>query len=161
MFTKIQKTSFPPKERPVMIWDGECGLCKYWTTHWKSHTEDKIDYSPYQKIAENFKDIPLKEFKKASRLIETDGFIYSGPDSAFRSFEYFNTKKFPWHRWYRKFKFFRWLCDHTYNVIAKNRGFFFKISKLLFGNNPTNLKPYWVLYIVLFLVILFLLLKNL
>src|SRR5690606_26091739 len=104
MFSKIEKTAFPPNEKPMMVWDGECGFCKYWITRWKSKTDDRIEYQTFQQVAENYKDIPLKEFKKASRFIETDGYVFSGPDSAYKSFTYFGKEDSRWHRWYAKYK---------------------------------------------------------
>lgn len=132
---------------PVLVWDGECGFCKYWVTRWKHLTRGKIQFSTYQEVAAQFPDIPLKEFKKASRLIEPDGVVYSGPDSAYRSYTYAQ-QSLPWHRWYVSYPLFRWLSDHGYNHIAKHRPLYFTLTKACFGNDPVHLKPYWVLYIV-------------
>ncbi|MDN3725462.1 DCC1-like thiol-disulfide oxidoreductase family protein [Aequorivita sp. SDUM287046] len=161
MFSKIQRTAFPPLEKPMMVWDGECGFCKYWITHWKSKTADRLDYRTYQEVAGNFPDIPLKEFKKASRLIELDGTVYSGPDSAYKSFTYFKTEDFRWHRWYSKDNWFTWLSDRGYNFIAKHRSFMFPLSKIFFGKNPEAMKPYWFLELLFLFSIFYLLLKYL
>lgn len=93
-------------------------------------------YKTFQEVAGNFPDIPLKEFKKASRLIETNGSVFSGPDSAFRIFTYFEKENSFWHKFYSKHKWFAILSDHSYNLIAKNRNFMFKLTKIFFGNNP-------------------------
>lgn len=45
-------------------------------------TDDCLDYSNFQEVASRYPEIPLREFKKASKLIETDRGIYSGLDSA-------------------------------------------------------------------------------
>lgn len=161
MFTKIKQTVYPPTEKPMMVWDGECGFCKYWITNWKSKTDDRIDYRTFQEVADQFKDIPLKEFKKASRLIEPDGSISSGPDSAYRSFRYFKNPVSIWHRWYSHFKIFTFISDHSYNFIAKNRSFMFKLTKIFFGKNPESIKLYWLILLVVFLLIVFLLIKFL
>lgn len=161
MFAKIKETAFPPKEKPMMVWDGECGFCKYWITNWKAKTDDRIEYRTFQKVAQQFKDIPLKEFKKASRLIEPDGSIYSGPDSAYRSFLYFRKDNSPWHRWYSKYKTFHFLSNHAYNFIAKNRSFMFSLTKLFFGKNPEKIKPFWLLLFLMLCIIAYLLLKFL
>jgi len=161
MFTKFKKTAYLPSEKPVFVWDGECGFCKYWVTYWEFNTEDKIEYKTFQNTAAQFKDIPLKEFKKASRLIETDGSIFSGPDSAYRSFTYFKKKPFPWHSWYKKYNLFAKLSDHGYNFIAKNRAFMFTVTKLFFGKNPLKIKPYWLIYLFFFLAIIYVFLKFL
>lgn len=145
----------------MMVWDGECGFCKYWITNWKSKTDAQIDYRTLQEVAKQFKDIPLKEFKKASRLIEPDGAVYSGPDSAYRSFLYFKNTNPPWHRWYSQYKLFSFPSDHTYNFIAKNRSFMFSLTKLFFGRNPERLKPYWLLLLLIVFIGVYLLLRYL
>ncbi len=153
MFTKIEQTQYPPSQH-TLLWDGDCGFCKFWKTRWEQKTKGVIFFETYQKAASNFPDIPLKEFKKASRLIEKDGRIYSGPDSAYRSMWHAGTKYH--HELYQSNSFFRKFSDHTYNHIAKNRNLYFKVTKLLFGNNPLKLRPYWLLYIFIILAIIFL-----
>lgn len=154
LYKKIPYTKNIPAVN-ILVWDGQCGFCKYWKTRWEARTEGKIDFATYQEVAENFPDIPLKEFKKASRLIETDGQIYAGPDSAYRSI-YHTGNKF-WHELYQNSSLFRSLSDHGYNHIAKNRSFYFKITKLLLGSDPLNSRPYWLIYLVLFLLLIILL----
>ena len=161
MFAKIQQTAFPPTFKPMMVWDGECGFCKYWVTNWKSKTGGRIDYRTFQEVSEQFKDIPLKEFKKASRLIELDGSVYSGPDSAFRTFEYFENPSPSFHHWYSNYKFFNFICDHAYNFIAKNRSFIFSLTKIFFGNDPDKIKPYWLLILLIVFAAVYFLLKFL
>ena len=151
MFAKIQKTENPPAH-PVLIWDGTCGFCKFWKTRWQLKTQNKLEYVTYQEKAREFPDIPLKEFKKASRLIEPDGRIYSGPDSAYRSLYYAGNK--TWHHWYQRYSWFEKLSDIGYNHIAKNRDFYFKLTKLLFGDYPEKLKFYWLFYLLALVVIL-------
>lgn len=161
MFSKIKETQYPPSKLPLLIWDGECGFCKYWITNWTQKTKNRIDFKPYQEAAKNFPDIPLKEFKKASRLIETDGSIYSGPNSAFRSFIYFDNKNKFWYNLYSRNKLFAFLSDAGYNFIAKHRNLMFKLTKIFFGTNPKSLKPYWLLGLVLMVLLIYFLAKFL
>ncbi|WP_026450448.1 thiol-disulfide oxidoreductase DCC family protein [Aequorivita capsosiphonis] len=159
MFSKIHKTVFPPKDRPIMVWDGACDFCNYWIINWKSKTGDRIIYKTFQEVAGQFADIPLKEFKKASRLIKSDGSVYSGPDSAFRTFQYFKNPSLSWHLWYSQLKAFTILCDYSYNFIAKNRSFMFKVTKIFFGKNPENIKPYWLFLLLIIFTVAFLLFR--
>ncbi|WP_240673119.1 DCC1-like thiol-disulfide oxidoreductase family protein [Aequorivita ciconiae] len=139
-----------------MVWDGECTFCKYWITYWHSKTSNRIEYLTYQETANNFADIPIKEFKKASRFIDIDGIVYSGPDSAFKILTYFNPS-FPfWHKWYTKNNLFSKVCDYSYNWIAKHRSFMFAITKLFFGKNPQALKPYWLAIFFLIVILTYL-----
>ncbi|CAL67009.1 thiol-disulfide oxidoreductase DCC family protein [Christiangramia forsetii] len=151
MFEKIEITENPPPKN-ILIWDGDCGFCKFWKTRWQEKTKGKIVFKTFQDYASHFPDIPIKEFKKASRLIETDGKIYGGPDSAYRSLWHSGNK--VWHQLYNSNSIFRSLSNHGYNHIAKNRSFYFKLTKLLFGKDPLNLKPYWLLYLIFLVVII-------
>lgn len=147
MFQKFQRTQHPPEVKPVLVWDGDCGFCKYWITRWKKVTAGSIAFYPYQEVASQFPDIPLKEFKKASRLIDTEGNVYSGPDSAYRSY-YLADRTSPWHTWYTKYTWFQKLSDHGYTFIAKHRSAMFTLTKAMLGPNPLHFKHYWSLYLV-------------
>lgn len=158
MFSKIKKTDYPPKRKPVLIWDGECGFCKFWVIRLKTFTEDKITYRTYQEKADQFLDIPLKEFKKASRFIEVDGAVYSGPDSLYRGLLHSDRHTLPWHRWYGSQPWFTKISDHGYDLIAKNRPLMFTLTKALFGKRPEKFRPYWLIYVVLIFALTILLL---
>jgi len=160
MFQKYDYTKFPPKEKPVLVWDGDCGFCKYWVTRWKKISANKINFQTYQKVASNFPDIPIKEFKKASRFITTEGKVHSGPDSAYMSYFVAN-KNSSWHRWYITYKWFQRISDDGYNHIAKNRSFFFSLTKTMLGPNPVSFTHYWILYGFGLVMLIFFLLKFL
>jgi predicted DCC family thiol-disulfide oxidoreductase YuxK len=160
MFQKFEHTKFPPNEKPLLVWDGACGFCTYWVTRWEQISEGKILFRPYQEVAGQFLDIPQKEFKKASRLITTEGTVHSGPDSAYMSY-YIANKNSPWHRWYVHHKWFQGLSDFGYHFITKNRSHMFKVTKLMLGSNPRSLKPYWLLYFFGIILLIFVLLKFL
>jgi len=132
MFKAISRISNPPK-KPTLVWDGECDFCEYWILVWQSKTGKRLQYEKYQDVYERFQSIPLKEFKKASRLIETNGDVFSGPDSAYRSFMYFHSPIKFLHIWYSKYSFFKVLSNNLYNWIAKHRPFMFKLTKLIWS----------------------------
>ena len=133
-----------------MVWDGQCGFCRYWTTRWKKITKDGVEYRPYQEAASDFSDIGEQHFKEASRLIETDGTVYSGPRSAYRTFTYGSKWAFL-DKWYARKKWFRSLSDKLYHWVAKNRGLMFRITKFMFGSDPDQVRPFWVIYLALVL----------
>ena len=157
LFQKVDYTRFPPENKPVMIWDGTCGFCKYWITYWHRLTQDKIDYESFQTAAERFKDIDLVHFKQASRLIETDGKVYSGPRSAYRTFTYGSKFAFL-DRWYQNYRLFEKISDRIYQLVASNRNFFFRLTKAMFGSNPNELRPFWFVYlcVIVYLIYIYL-----
>lgn len=152
MFRKIKETHYPPSS-PTFIWDGTCGFCRYWKEHIELLTPSSIHYKPYQDVADRFSYIPLKEFKKASRLIETNGKIYSGPNSIYRLYWWAGRKKF--FEYYEKYPIFQRISDHIYNHIAKHRSIYFRFTHLLLGKNPKKFHHYWILYILILFTLIF------
>lgn len=153
MFQKIESTQYPPKENPLMLYDGKCGFCKYWVIKWKKISGLGVDFRPYQEAAHEFPDIPEFHFKEAVRFITIDGRVYNGPDAAYIT--YYNRNKVQFlHRWYENKSWFRKLSDFIYQKIANNRYAMSKISIWLFGKNPANPKPYWKIYLIVFVLLL-------
>ena len=156
MYKEITQTRFKP-QKPVLVWDGDCGFCKFWKTRWQLRTGEKIDFKTYQETADFFEDIPLKEFKKASKLIEQNGKVYNGPNSAYRSLWHAGNRF--WFKLFQTNRAFKAISKHAYNHIAKNRSFYFRLTKIFFGKNPRKLKHYWALYLFLLLLSMVLLLN--
>lgn len=136
-----------------MVYDGNCGFCKYWIIKWKKISGDQVDYTSYQRSHQRFKDIDVTHFKEAVRLIDTDGSVYNGPDAAFMTF-YLKGKVSFLHQWYMKYQWFRTLANLLYQWIADNRNFLFKISVRLFGKSARNPQKHWVKYLIALLAIL-------
>lgn len=135
MFAKVQRTVFPPQDKPILIYDGNCGFCKYWIIKWRRMTRESIQYFPYQKVASQFSDIPEDYFRQAVRYIDTDGTVGNGPEAAFQTL-YIKKKYRFLLRWYRGKTWFRMLSDRVYQWIADHRTFLFKLSRLFFGKKP-------------------------
>ena len=136
MFKKLSRTFYPP-DRPVMVWDGKCGFCRYWISVWKKRTNESIEYVTFQDHADRFPDIAVEYFEGAVRLIEPDGTIYNGPDAAYRSMRYYKDKPVKlFHRWYARSRFFKRISDYGYHFVTTHRPFLLKLSKLIFGSKP-------------------------
>lgn len=149
VFQKINRTKFPPNEKPMMVWDGDCGFCKYWVVKWRKITGTRIDYKIYQEVFTDFEDIPKERFQEAVRLIDIDGMIYNGPEAAYRSL-WISGKWYNLFRLYRSNKLFRRFSDYFYDLIAQNRPFFFWLTKIMFGTKPDKTQYYWLIYLVIF-----------
>jgi lipase maturation factor 1 len=46
-----------PPDKPLLLYDGECGFCKLWIARWKTATGGLVDYAPSQEAAERFPEI--------------------------------------------------------------------------------------------------------
>jgi predicted DCC family thiol-disulfide oxidoreductase YuxK len=148
MFTKLEKTKYAPKGQAVMAWDGNCGFCRYWVIKWKIMTGEKIRYQPFQEVYKEFPDIDLKYFQQAIRFIDLDGKIYTGPAAVFQALHAYANK---W-RWvmplYNNFIPFRFLSDHFYSLVSRNRVKMYEVVIRLFGRNPARPKHLWAFYII-------------
>ena len=38
--------------KPLLIWDGDCDFCRKWVDRWRHVTRDRVDYAPYQEVAQ-------------------------------------------------------------------------------------------------------------
>lgn len=158
MYQKVTHTEHPPGQKPLLVWDGDCGFCQYWVLRWRQMTGDRINYEPYQSAAEEFPDIPEERFREAAQLIEPEGRVYSGAAAGYRVFTYDT----PWaflFDWYQNITLFRQCSDRTYQWIADHRPFMFRLTKALFGKNPRTPKYYWLVYltgIIIAIILLFL-----
>lgn len=160
MFQDVERTAYAPRERPVMVWDGRCGFCKYWISVWKSKTGEKLLYQTYQESASDFGDIPEEKFREAVRLIEQDGQVYGGPDAAFRSMFYYPQPITFWHKLYRKVWLFRKISDYGYWFVTSHRPFMLTLSKMMWGSNPADRKSYWLAYVTVVAISILIILFN-
>ena len=129
------KTDSPPKDKPLMVFDGDCGFCRYWLVKWKKLSKDHYDYAPFQSAANEFQDIPLREFQKAVQLIFPNGDVISGAAVAYYPYYEFGSPKYL-YKWYHAGGLFKSLSDLLYRLVARKRNFFFKVSKVCFGKDP-------------------------
>ena len=71
--------------KPLLIFDGQCGFCRIWIEYWKKLTGDRVAYEPFQEAADRFPQIPLEDFARAVQLVRTDGTVVSGAQAVFET----------------------------------------------------------------------------
>ena len=87
------RTSSPPVG-PLLVFDGDCGFCRFWVERWRAWTDGHFRFEPFQTAAEKFPDMPRERFEKAVQLIEPNGAVYAGADAFFRLLEF--VRGFGW-----------------------------------------------------------------
>ena len=119
-------------QKPLLVYDADCGFCIYWVDRWRKITGDKIDYAPYQEVANRFSSIPIKKFQKAAALILPSGKVLWGAKAVLRALAS-NPKK-RWMFWlYAKVPGAWFFLEFGYWLIARNRAFF---SQFIGPSNP-------------------------
>ena len=77
------RTEHPPADRPMLVWDGECGFCCRSVDRIVYQVGDRVDAATYQAVADRFPDIPRELFDRSVHLIDTEGRVHVGADAIF------------------------------------------------------------------------------
>lgn len=126
-------------EKPLIIFDGECGFCRRWINRWIVFTDSRVDYDTAQKMGAIYPEIEKESFERSIQLIETDGNVYEGAEAVFRALSYA-----PGKTWllglYQKVSGFRALSEFFYRLVASHRVFFSNLTRFLWGDdlNPST-----------------------
>ena len=112
--------------KPVLIYDGQCGFCKLWIEYFKRRTGYRIEYATSQDVGANYPFIARDQFDSAVQLVYPDGTYVSGAEAVFRALQ------IPWIPGIRS------VAEFAYRIVAEHRPFFFQLTKVLFG---TDIRP--------------------
>ena len=130
-----QKVSKPP-EKPVMIFDGDCGFCRFWIARWHRVTGDRLEYIASQEpeVRRRFPEIPQAAYDTSVQLVESTGLVYHGAEAVLRSRTVAGKKYLLWI--YYHLPGARFLFESLYAFIASNRTSISKVNRVIFGKNP-------------------------
>jgi predicted DCC family thiol-disulfide oxidoreductase YuxK len=70
-----------PPERPLAIFDGDCGFCRAWIERWKTLTGPRVDFAPSQEVSARFPEVPKEAFARAFQLVLPDGRVLEGAEA--------------------------------------------------------------------------------
>lgn len=121
-----------PESRPVLIYDGDCGICRNWVGYWRALTGARVEYRPYQEAAADYPQIPLEAFRRAIQFIEPDGRVYSGAAATFRVL-CFAPGRGGWWWLYRHLPGFAPATERAYDFFGRHRGLLDRSTRLLWG----------------------------
>lgn len=116
-----------------MIFDGNCGFCKFWINRWHRSTGDTIEYIPSQssEVRKRFPEIPQSAYETSVQFVETNGVVYHGAEAVFRS------RAVVGKTWMLSIYYHvpgaRPLFEWGYNFIAEHRTGFSRLNRFVFG----------------------------
>lgn len=122
----------PAERRATLVYDGDCGICRYWIDYWKQQTGDRVAYRPYQEAAGDFPTIPRESFVRAIQLIEPDGTIYAGAAATYRTLRHAPGRA-AWWWMYERIPGFSGASEWAYAFLARRRGLLSRLSYILWG----------------------------
>ncbi len=127
------------RQKPVLIYDGDCGFCKIWVRYWQKLTAGKVHYAPFQRVAGEFPRIPEEKFIKAVQLVLPSGNIFSAAHAVVK------TLTFSGRRLHRIPLFLYnfvppcgYISEIMYRFVEQHRPFFYSLTLRIFGTTTTN-----------------------
>ncbi len=124
-----------PLNPSVLIYDGDCGFCKFWIERWRRLTDASIEYFSYQEAGDRFPQISKEEFQKSVQLIQSDGTVLSGAHAVFQALA--TNRSYAWLlKLHQKFPVFRFLSERFYELVARNGIVFSRLTHFFWGNSP-------------------------
>lgn len=123
-----------PPERPLAIFDGDCGFCRSWIVRWKEETGPAVDYAPSQDVAERFPEISKEAFARAFQLVLPDGRSFEGAEAVFRTLaQRPGGSRLAWA--YARVPGFTALSEFLYRAIARHRSAASALTRALWGRS--------------------------
>jgi predicted DCC family thiol-disulfide oxidoreductase YuxK len=134
------------RDRPLLIFDGECHFCRRWIARWRQMTGERVEYAPYQEVASLHPQITGERFQRSVQLVETDGSVYEGAEAVFRALAHAPFR--GWALWaYLHIPFARVLSERLYRIVAGHRVGFSRMTRWLWGSSverPSHILTRWI-----------------
>ena len=145
--------------KPLLIYDGDCNFCRRWIAHWKGITGDRVEYRPSQECAAEYPDISEEQFATGVQWVGGDGRRESGAPAVLSALATAKLFERILLMLYRSLPPFAWAADRGYRVVARNRMFFSRLTRLVFGEQDQPRRMTWLI-LGLLVVISFFVAKN-
>jgi predicted DCC family thiol-disulfide oxidoreductase YuxK len=128
----LRRVGSPP-DRPLLVFDGDCGFCRFWITRWRHRTGRTVDYEPFQNpdIPRRFPEIPQDRCARAVQLIEVDGRVSEAAEAVCRLFALGRHRAPLWA--YEHVPGVAPVTERAYRVVADHRSFWAGVTTLLWG----------------------------
>jgi lipase maturation factor 1 len=125
-------------DKPLLIYDGNCGFCKIWIKYWYQLAGGRVDFAPSQEVYEKFPQIPVEDFSQSVQLALPSGDVVPGAEAVFRTLAY--APGMAWVLWlYRHVPGFAAVTEAGYRFIAAHRSLFYQVTRFTFGRTVSPL----------------------
>ncbi len=147
MTSKTNLTETAESQRPVMIYDEECGFCRYWIEIFQQRAGEAVWFTSHQESSYLYPSIPPEAFGRAVHLIEppdgaagvseADGGasrVSRGAEAVLRLYAHTERR---WPLWcYLNLPGARGVCEGGYRFSAGHRSFLMSMTRLMWGRTP-------------------------
>ena len=118
---------------PRLVYDGNCGFCRYTVDYARALTGNRVDYLPYQAVAHEYPSLGPEDFARSIWFFEAgaDGVGASGADAAFRTLALGGRHGWRWA--YRHVPGFARVAEWGYAWVSRHREGCLRIARPLYG----------------------------
>lgn len=121
----------PPANRPLIIFDGDCGVCRKLARTFTRLSGGRSDYAPYQSVAERYPEVTIIQFEQSVKFIDLSGEVSEGAEASFRAMALVPSLFWRWPLWiYRHLPGARFISELCYRYISTNRRWLSAMTKL-------------------------------
>ncbi len=118
----------------VLLYDGECGICREWVDYWQQLTADKVNYRPYQEAVDDYPDIAVEDLEAAIHLIEADGTVSKGARATYSLYRDIHPQSI-FLLFYRFLPGFEFFSELFYRFFSTHRGLLAFFTHLFWGRD--------------------------
>ncbi|MBV9079901.1 MAG: DUF393 domain-containing protein, partial [Elusimicrobia bacterium] len=123
------------RRRVTLLFDGDCGFCRFWARRWAMKADGAIDERPFQTSLQDFPQIDPAEAARAVQLVFPDGSSVSGAEAVFATMA---AGGLEWPGTvYARSAIVRRVCDVGYDFVSARRPLFSRLTRLFWGADPT------------------------
>ena len=101
-----------------LVFDGDCGFCRYCVEYARAVTQELVEYRPFQEVASEHSEVTTEEFAASIQLF-FDGRRYAGAQGAFQTLALGGISF--WHILYRRLPGFASLSEWLYRYVSTHR----------------------------------------
>ena len=138
-------------DKPVLIYDDDCGFCRLWVSRWSPFTQDAVIYHPSQDVAENYPQISPQQFESSVYFVASDGSFCSGAQAVFKTLAYAPNGKW-FLKAYENIPGFAPVSEWGYRQVAENRKTFSAVARWVWGGSTQILTWFLTQRVFLFLL---------
>ena len=119
----LRPTAYQRLDRPLIVWDGDCGFCRGSVQLLRRLAGDVFDAVPYQQVPSRFPPLTGRDFAQSVYLLEPDGRAYQGAAAIFRALAESDRRLLHLGRWlYERVGWFARLSEWVYAWVSRHRG---------------------------------------
>lgn len=138
-------------DRPVLVYDGDCGFCRLWIDRWREATGESVEYLAQQdpECARRFPGLDPVALQESVHRVAVDGGVTRGAEAVLRTLE--QARGWGWlaRAWLRAPVLLAG-AEWAYRGVARYRWFFSRVTRWLWGDSVR--RPQWQVARDVFLV---------